>query len=127
MKLESSDGALVTLRPERYQFGAGASTRDRDWDANWLVVRGDVRMEDGPEWSFSDACLTTWEAQSLGAWLTGAVRGVVPAVLVAEELTDSTMESFTEPNIGFSVAYRIAERIGVRSPLARSGPRLDRR
>ncbi|MDQ1476726.1 MAG: hypothetical protein QOE62_1955 [Actinomycetota bacterium] len=105
MKLESSDGALVTLRPERYQFGAGASTRDRDWDANWLVVRGDVRIEDGREWSFSDACLTTWEAPSLGAWLTGAASGVVPVVPVQREFSESTTETFTEPNIGFSVAY----------------------
>jgi hypothetical protein len=44
MLLGSADGALVGLRPVSYQFPGHASTRPgRDWDANWLVIRGEVR------------------------------------------------------------------------------------
>ena len=75
MKLVSVDGATVDLRPLHYQFPGTAAAGQYDWDANWLVVRGGVRLPDGRTWSFSDPCLTTWEARSLGDWLRGVVAG----------------------------------------------------
>lgn len=103
MRLISSDGAMVELQPVSYQFsrppgtgGAkGSSTTGSyaDWDANWLVIRGDVRTSDGQSWTFTDACLTTLEAEQLSRWLRAAgsdnaAAGLDPAV-------------FTEPNLSF--------------------------
>src|SRR5262249_60717551 len=78
MRLGSSDGARVELRLLRYQFpDRAAAGPGRDWDANWLVVRGDIRCADGREWSFEDPCLTTWEARLLGRGLHEGVAGAV--------------------------------------------------
>ena len=105
MKLVSADGASVDLRVRRYQFPGIADAAPRDWDANWLVVAGDVRLADGRGWSFSDPCLTTWEARSLGAWLRGAVTGAVePAGFDADD--EESLECFTEPNLALSLAER---------------------
>ena len=101
----SLDGATVDLRPVRYEFpdvvGAGAD----DWDANWLVVRGQVRVEDGRSWSFSDPCLTTWEARSLGDWLRAVVAGEVEPTEVAGD-AEAMLETFMEPNLAVSLAGR---------------------
>ena len=75
MRLRSSDGTQVALRPVRYQFPRVRGSRSgRDWDANWLVIHGDVH---GRTWSFKDSCLTTWDARELGAWLRGVASGAV--------------------------------------------------
>jgi hypothetical protein len=63
---DSGAGALVEIRPVRYQF-PGARRPAGDWDANWLIISADVRTVDGRCWHFEDPCLTTWEARSLGA------------------------------------------------------------
>jgi hypothetical protein len=94
---------MIELRLVGYQFGQPDSTRaggsDRttgsyaDWDANWLVVHGDVRTSDGQSWSFTDPCLTTWEAERLALWLSAAAMGEEAA---GEEAV------FTEPNLGFA-------------------------
>ena len=77
--LTSIDGASVDLRISGYQFPGHEGTARRDWDANWLNVRGDVAQADGKTWSFGDPSLTTWEAQALGTWLHGAAAGTVAA------------------------------------------------
>ena len=102
MQLVSEDGVEVGLRPLRYEFGA--SREPRDWDANWLVVAGDV-VSDRGSWSFVDACLTTWEARELGSWLRGVHRGeVAPTSFPGEETEPSLV--FTEPSLAFSLAGR---------------------
>lgn len=106
MRLRSSDGAQVELRPMRYQFaGFKGDGSDRDWDANWLIIRGEVRTADGRSWSFEDPCLTTWDAQELGAWLRGVVSGAVqPTPFNGGE--DDRIKEFLEPNVAMSLAAR---------------------
>lgn len=115
VRLESDDGAVVELRPQRYQFGS--SSTPRDWDANWLIVAGRATLADGRSWSFSDPSLTTWEARELASWLRGVLAGdVEPAPFGGEE--DERLLVFTEPNLGFSLAGREAERVTLRCHLS---------
>ena len=69
VRIVSSTRAVVELQPVCYQFSELGSTRrggtpgsNAGWDANWLVVRGEIGTSDGRSWSFTDPCLTTWEA-----------------------------------------------------------------
>jgi len=101
VKLISADGAKLELRLVGYQFGQPDSTRAgesdgstglyADWDANWLVIHGDALTSGGQSWSFTDPCLTTWEAEGLALWLSAAARG--------DEAAGEAV--FTEPNLSF--------------------------
>lgn len=103
MRLTSADGVVVELRPLRYQFSS--SPESGDWDANWLVVAGHVELPDGRSWSFTNPCLTTWEARELGSWLRGVREGdVAPTAFFGEE--DDVSLVFTEPDVAFSLAGR---------------------
>lgn len=104
MRLQSHDGAQVELRPLRYQFASARSTEAaRDWDANWLIIRGDVELADGRRWSFEDPCLTTWEARELGAWLRAVASGSVqPSPWDGRD--EKHILLFTEPNVALSLA-----------------------
>jgi hypothetical protein len=103
VRLTSGDGTVVILHPLQYQFGP--SSEPRDWDANWLVISGHVELPDGRSWSFTDPCLTTWEARELGLWLRRVLSGdVQPAAINGEE--DENLLIFTEPNVAFSLASR---------------------
>lgn len=93
-----------------YQFpDAIPSEGGFDWDANWLVVRGVIKVEDR-SWSFTDPCLTTQEAAELGDWLRQVALGeVVPG-------KDTGMGGrgarwFVEPNV--SVMLSSASESGV--------------
>lgn len=113
MKLVSADEAFVDLRPLRYQYPGTTGLGQHDWDANWLMVAGDVRLPDGRGWSFSDPCLTTWEAASLGRWLRAVVSGdVQPTEFDGDG--EETLEIFTEPNVALSLAARTDESARVR-------------
>lgn len=103
MRLRSDDGTVVDLRPVRFQFGP--SPQPRDWDANWLYVDGQVDLADGRSWSFSDPCLTTWEARELGSWLKRVLAGSVQPTVYGAEM-DEKLLVFTEPNLAFSLASR---------------------
>jgi hypothetical protein len=95
VRLSSGDGASVGLRPLSYQFRCVPGTADGpDWDANWLVIRGDIRTADGRSWTFSDSCLTTWECAELSQWLHGVIRG-------DHQIGRPT--AFTEPNLALMV------------------------
>jgi len=106
VRLVSSTGALVELRPTGYQFsqagraeagGADCTAESyADWDANWLVIRGDVTAADGRSWSFTDPCLTAWEAERLSAWLDA----------VSRDAADRDAAVFTEPNVSFFIDGR---------------------
>jgi hypothetical protein len=101
MILTSTPSRRVELTPVAYEFPDHRSSGlERDWDANWLMIRGEVRHPDGSEWTFTDPCLTTWEARELGDWLTAVARGhVTPAV----RATGRVDLFFTEPNLTFSL------------------------
>jgi hypothetical protein len=111
VRLVSSSRALVELRPIGYQFsdaggtaaeGAGRTAGPyADWDANWLVIRGDVTAADGRSWSFTDPCLTIWEAESLPVWLDA----------VSRDTAEQDAAVFTEPNISFFIDGRDRDRV----------------
>ena len=103
MRLASDDGAVVELQPLRYEFGP--SPEPRDWDANWLVVAGQVALPDGRSWAFTEPCLTTWEARALGSWLRAVGDGdVAPTAFDGDE--DDLSLAFTEPDLALSLASR---------------------
>jgi hypothetical protein len=115
VRLISSDGALVELRPVGYQFSRPGSIGDAeaknttgsyaDWDANWLLIGGDIRTPDGRSWRFNDPCLTTWEAEHLAMWLHAAASD--------DEITGLEV-MFTEPNLSFILDGRDGERVRIR-------------
>lgn len=111
----SRDSGYVDLRIVGYQLEMPEPVTEPDDDDSdeWLVVQGSVRLGDGREWTFVDPCLTTSEAQQLGAWLASAGAGRIapsPASLPERELL-----CFIEPNIAFSIAALSEERISVRA------------
>lgn len=101
MRLTSTDGAEIDLRPLGYQYPSVGGSGPHDWDANWLVIRGDVRLPDERRWHFEDPCLTTWEAAELAGWLRSVAAGEVKASPFPAD--ESHLLVFTEPNLGFSV------------------------
>ncbi len=110
----------MALRPTGYQFGRG-SAPPGDWDANWLLVRGEVRTATGESWSFHDPCLTTWDCVELQGWLSAASRGDVAPT--DEPSEDDGLLWFTEPNLAFSVAEISADELVLRVHLSlESGP-----
>jgi hypothetical protein len=128
VKLVSDDGACLDIRPVGYQFTTSPqAVIGTDWDANWLVIRADVRTAQGRQWTFLSPCLTTWEARALTSWLRGvAVGEIVPA---PEPSEDDGVEHFTEPNIAFSLEHRgdVASRIRVHFSLEALPPWVLRR
>lgn len=102
MRLTSTDGAEIELRPVGYQYPTIGGNGGGDWDANWLYIRGDVRLADGRRWHFQDACLTTWEGAELAGWLRSAAAGEVRAIPFPAD--EEQLLVFTEPNLGFSLA-----------------------
>jgi hypothetical protein len=83
----------LTLSITRYEF---ADAED-DWDANWLMVRAEVRNDEG-NWSASAPCLTTREVAELAAWLDAP----------AGEL------DFTEPNLMFECVEQCGDDVELR-------------
>lgn len=75
MLLESLDGTRFELTPLAYQFPQLSGENDHHWDANWLVIHGDLELVDGRTHAFTDPCLTTWEALRLADWLTNVAAG----------------------------------------------------
>jgi hypothetical protein len=113
VQLISYDEVSVELRISGYQFPDRQAWGERDWDANWLQVRGNVTEADGKAWSFDDPSLTTWEAQELGTWLHDVAAGTVqPSPFGTDE--PERLLVFTEPNLAFSLESRIADRVWVR-------------
>jgi hypothetical protein len=77
-----------------------------------LVITADIEMSDGRSWSFTDPCLTTWEARELASWLRGVLSGdVQPAPLGGEA---ERLLVFTEPNLAVSLAGRDREKATMR-------------
>ncbi len=122
MKLGDSSRAHVDLRILDYQFpdkgGQGlGEDGDWDWDANWLIVAGHAVTGDGRAWSFREPCLTTREAQRLGAWLSAVADGSVPWSRAESLDADDTLD-FVEPNLAFSLMERSDRGVAIRIRLS---------
>ncbi len=87
MRFRADDGIFLELKILGYQF---PDTTDDRWDANWLTVEGSVKHPRGG-WTFSDACLTTFELEQLARWFDG----------VSQSEPDPDLGYFTEPCIEF--------------------------
>lgn len=120
VKLVSSNGATVELWPVGYQFtdlhsagganAGGATGSYAGWDANWLVIRGDIHTSGGEAWTFTDPCLTTWEAEKLSLWLRAAASD--------DEAAELDPAVFTEPNMSFFFDSRRDGRVRMRLRLS---------
>jgi hypothetical protein len=129
VRLGAPGGASLVLVPLRYEFPDSdpedgepedeepADGEPAGWDANWLVVRGDVRTSGGRSWTFTHPCLTTWEARTLGGWLRDVAVGAVDPVPSADASEDRLL-TFTEPLLGLSLAGREATGATVRVHLS---------
>lgn len=113
MELNSLDGASLELRILRYQFPKSSGDGSGgDWDANWLVLKGEVRDGDRSA-TFEDPCLTTAEARDLSAWLRAAANGEIHAA-PHEPDKDVRLKVFTEPNIAFNLAVGTNDEVVLR-------------
>ncbi len=71
MHLTATDGTEFTLHLAGYEFPEAPDDPGEagNWDANWLVVEGSVRLPDGRSSTFRDPCLLTSEAgRSARGW-----------------------------------------------------------
>ena len=102
MELASSNGNSVSLAIDGYQFPAISGSGDRDWDANWLVIKGRVTAGD-EEWTFRDPCLTTWEGRELSSWLRSVADGSQQPAPVDQDGEGGELLVFTEPNVAFNL------------------------
>jgi hypothetical protein len=96
MQLRDRAGQSVCLTPIRYEFPDASPSSD--WDADWLVIEGEV-VSTGGEWSFQNAALSARECPSLGAWLIQVTEAGVPVT----EPDDDPSLTFLEPSLAFSV------------------------
>jgi hypothetical protein len=94
------EGATSSLRLgiERYEF---PEIVDDEWDSNWLIVTGQVELDQKP-WRFRDACLATFEIQQLAEWLDN----------VASNKGKQAFCAFIEPTLGFEQTSDGIIRIG---------------
>lgn len=83
------DAHRLILTIINYQFRHGCALQDK-WDANWLIVHGDVTTPEG-HWQFYNPCLLTWEAVELTDW--------IEYIAMQRATVDSV--NFTEPNLCF--------------------------
>lgn len=105
MRLAAPDGGSVVLNIAGYQYPEIIGSGPGHWDANWLLVEGQVHTGDA-DWTFYDPCLTTWEANELASWLRSiADGGRKPQPADANNQRD--LLAFTEPCVAFSYQARV--------------------
>lgn len=132
MELAGTNGGMVALRPIGYEYPIMTD----GYDADWLVVEGVVREPDGAEWSFTDPCLTAWEARELLEWLRQvAARRVTARPWQWDDSEDpftiaerAGLLVFIEPVIAFGISAYGAEAAHVRVHLSlgAAGPDFER-
>jgi hypothetical protein len=100
VQLGSAQGPAAEFEVLGYEFPS--ASRTDSWDANWLSIATQIRLEDGRGWEFTHPCLTTFEAAQLGSWLRDLseddARGE-PRYADATKPGDRL--SFTEPLLAF--------------------------
>lgn len=101
MRLKSTDGAEIELRPAGYLFPSIDQSEPSGWDGNWLVIRGNVRLSDERQWDFEGPCMTTWDAAELAGWLRSVAAGAVGASPLPSG--GEHLLVFAEPDLGFSL------------------------
>lgn len=120
MELVSIDGSRLSLTIAGYQFPGMVGSGPHDWDANWLNVAGRFELSDGRRHSFTDPCLTTWEAQSLAEWLNGVALGEINS---RPDTDEPDLVFFTEPCLAFSLVEAGVSHVGLRVYLSlEAGP-----
>lgn len=117
MQLVSPNGDYLRLTIDGYQFPSITGSGRWDWDANWLEISGAVKMGDS-EWTFSDPCLTTWEAGELATWLRGVAESRLKPAPVTPDSSDEEVLAFTEPCIAFSLQNCSTEAVTLRVHLS---------
>lgn len=118
MRLHSTDGAEVILRPARYEFPESDGDPTYGGSANWLIIGGTVRTSFGVSWGFVDPFLTAREVRRLAAWLDDVVAGAVPVINLPVREEADGLCSFMEPNLALTLAHRDDERVIVRVHLS---------
>ncbi|WP_445227819.1 WapI family immunity protein [Corynebacterium sp. H128] len=78
MRVRSKDGTQLTLAVHGCELPNPQPPGAYGWDANWLIVSGDLTLSDGRHHSFMDTCLMTWEAAKLHEWLQGGGVWICP-------------------------------------------------
>lgn len=105
------ENTKLELQIAGYQFALQETEDEPDWDSNWLVVEGAVRVSDGTQWSFQDPSLTTWEVSRLSDWLQQIAKIATTTTAPVEEASAAESSDvdvpkwlmFTEPNLSFAV------------------------
>lgn len=77
--LTDASGQGFVLAVDSYQFPPVADLHD----ANWLVIRGEVRAQ-GRSWEFTEPGLLTWELGELAEALKAAARGSTGSLRTTE-------------------------------------------
>jgi hypothetical protein len=109
MRLTSINGDEFVISPLRYQFRWATLGKD----ANWIVVRGMVRLTDRRAWSFEDPSMETQDLPKVEQWLRGLADGSVsPRGWDYYDARDPIhpVLDFLEPNLAFRLAERGDER-----------------
>ncbi|MFG0283193.1 MAG: hypothetical protein ACF8R7_02125 [Phycisphaerales bacterium JB039] len=88
-------GARIGLAITGYQFAGPVRSGQRDWDANWLNVRGHVECAAGA-WSFEDPCLVTWELAALIDWVEALPDPPGPRIAFTEPLLALSNQSIDD-------------------------------
>jgi len=112
---------LVELVPVSYQF---ETLPDDNWDANWLMIQGSVRLH-GERWNFVDPALLVWEALELGEWLRQVSDDEVEVAVPDDDGELYPQVSFLEPNLGVAVVARTPAAVTMRFFFSHESVRPD--
>jgi hypothetical protein len=115
LRLHSRDGASLSLAPLAYEFPEMVPQSSDDWDANWLVVRGEVVLADGRSWRFTHPCLATWDVAKLAAFLEDIGAGRLSP---GDPESDEFQLEFTENLVAFELAELSADHVEIEVTLA---------
>ena len=99
MLLKNSEGVEFKMAVAGYQF---PHVEDAKWDSDWLDIEIEVQHPLG-SWSYTDACLLTWELGRLIEWLRKLARGEP----VASE------QDFMEPELRFELVSVNPKRLSI--------------
>ena len=91
----------MSLEPVRYEFPLSSVASGQADD--WVVIALSAVSPLG-SWSHQEACLMTWEAKEVSAWLRSVANGLVEPVEPDNgELLEPSL-FFIEPALGFNLS-----------------------